>query len=193
MVSIWHLLDEMNSQSLCLLPGQNIQFIKNPAVRAIRLWNYTMAMARWSPRTTTGNRTRHRPSRLLPRRFLSLARIRYDGNIEIDLGRFLRVLCNLIKNAREAMPNGGILNLVTDLVENEVVIQIADTGVGMPADILSKLFEPFVTYGKSHGTGLGMAIATSVMDAHQGTITVSSVQGSGTTVELRLPAPGENA
>ena len=147
-VSIWHLLDELNSQSLCLLPGQNIQFIKD---------------------------------------------IRYDGNIKIDLGRFLRVLCNLIKNAREAMPNGGILNLVIDLVETEVVIRISDTGVGMPAEILAKLFEPFVTYGKSHGTGLGMAIAKSVVDAHQGTITVTSVQGSGTTVELRLPAPNETA
>ncbi len=147
-VSIWRLLDELNTQSLCLLPGHNIQFIKD---------------------------------------------IRYEGNINVDFGRFLRVLCNLIKNAREAMPHGGILNIVTDLVDNQVVIQISDTGVGMPADILAKLFEPFVTYGKSHGTGLGMAIAKSVVNAHEGTITVSSVQGSGTTVELRLPAPAETA
>jgi signal transduction histidine kinase len=147
-VSIWRLLDELNTQSLCLPPGHNIQFIKD---------------------------------------------IRYEGHINVDFGRFLRVLCNLIKNAREAMPHGGILNIVTDLVDNEVVIQISDTGVGMPADILAKLFEPFVTYGKSNGTGLGMAIAKSVVNAHEGTITVTSVQGSGTTVELRLPAPAETA
>ncbi len=143
-LSIWRLLDELNSQSLCLLPGHNIQLIKD---------------------------------------------IRYEGNINVDLGRFLRVLCNLIKNAREAMPSGGILNVVTDSADGHAVIQISDTGVGMPADILAKLFEPFVTYGKSHGTGLGMAIAKSVVTAHGGTIAVTSIQDSGTTVEIRLPLP----
>jgi signal transduction histidine kinase len=99
------------------------------------------------------------------------------------------VLCNLIKNAREAMPNGGILTITTDLVGNQVVIRISDTGIGIPAELLPKLFEPFVTHGKSHGTGLGMAIAKSVVTAHSGKISVSSVPGSGTTVDIRLPAP----
>ncbi|MGH8095599.1 MAG: ATP-binding protein [Chthoniobacterales bacterium] len=143
-VSIWRLLDELNTQSLSLLPGKNIQLVKD---------------------------------------------IRFEGNISVDFARFVRVLCNLIKNAREAMPNGGILTFSTELVDNQVVIRIADTGTGIPAEILSKVFEPFVTHGKSHGTGLGMAIAKSVVTAHQGTISVSSVPGSGTTVEIRLPAP----
>src|ERR1700730_4993856 len=143
-VSIWRLLDELNQQSLRLLPGHNIQFAKN---------------------------------------------IRYDGNVVVDLPRFIRVLCNLIKNAREAMPSGGILTISTDLVDQQVVIRISDTGTGIPADILPKLFEPFVTHGKSHGTGLGMAIAKSVVTAHQGKISVGSVPGSGTTVDIRLPAP----
>jgi signal transduction histidine kinase len=115
--------------------------------------------------------------------------LRYDGLLEVDLARFTRVLCNLIKNAREAMPGGGILALSSDLVEKEVVFRLSDTGCGIPADILPKLFEPFVTHGKSHGTGLGMAIAKSVIEAHEGEISVESVQGSGTTVEIRLPAP----
>lgn len=51
----------------------------------------------------------------------------------------------------------NFLRSVTGRLRDEVVIQISDTGVGMPADVLSKLFEPFVTYGNSHGTGLGMA------------------------------------
>jgi signal transduction histidine kinase len=93
----------------------------------------------------------------------------------------------LIKNAREAMTGGGILTLTTDLVQNQVVIRISDTGSGIPADIMPKLFEPFVTHGKSHGTGLGMAIAKSVIDAHGGKIAVASVQGNGTTVDVRLP------
>ena len=54
---------------------------------------------------------------------------------------------------------------------------------------IPRLFEPFVAHGKPHGTGLGLAIAKSVVEAHKGKISISSVQGSGTTVEIRLPAP----
>jgi signal transduction histidine kinase len=56
-------------------------------------------------------------------------------------------------------------------------------------DILPQLFEPFVTHGKPHGTGLGLAIAKSVVEAHKGKISISSVQGTGTSVEIRLPVP----
>ncbi len=142
-VSIWRLLDELSKQSLRLLPGQNIHFVKH---------------------------------------------IRYAGDLEIDLARFTRLMANLIKNASEAMPEGGILTLDTDLLEGEITLKLSDTGCGVPADILPKLFEPFVTHGKSHGTGLGMAIAKSIVEAHGGRITVSSVAGNGTTVEIRLPS-----
>ena len=128
--------------------------------------------------------------RLLPGNNIQFAKnIRYDGNVNVDLTRFIRVLCNLIKNAREAMPSGGILTISTDLVDKQVVIRISDTGVGIPPELLPKLFEPFVTHGKSHGTGLGLAMAKSVMTAHNGKISVSSVHGHGTTVDIRLPAP----
>jgi signal transduction histidine kinase len=143
-ISIWRLLDELNQQALRLLPGHNIQFVKN---------------------------------------------IRYDGNVFVDLPRFTRVLANLIKNAREAMPSGGILTISTDLVHGQVVIRISDTGIGIPPELLPRLFEPFVTHGKSHGTGLGMAIAKSVITAHNGKISIASVHGNGTTVDIRLPAP----
>ena len=128
--------------------------------------------------------------RLLPGQNIQFAKhIRYDGSVVVDLARFIRVLCNLIKNAREAMPSGGILTISTDLLDKQIVIRISDTGIGIPAELLPRLFEPFVTHGKSHGTGLGMAIAKSVVTAHNGKISVSSVEGSGTTVEIRLPAP----
>jgi signal transduction histidine kinase len=117
--------------------------------------------------------------------------LRYDGEIEVDLARFTRVLCNLIKNAREAMPSGGILTLETDRT-SEIVIRLSDTGCGIPPEILPTLFEPFVTHGKSHGTGLGMAIAKSIVNAHGGTISVASTPGNGTSVEIRLPAPAAN-
>ncbi len=143
-VSVWRLLDELNQQSLRLLPGKNIQFVK---------------------------------------------RIRYDGTIEIDLARFTRVLCNLIKNSREAMRNGGILTITTDLVKDQFVLRISDTGKGVSPEIMPRLFEPFVTHGKAHGTGLGLAIAKSVIEAHAGRISISSVHGRGATVDIRVPAP----
>jgi signal transduction histidine kinase len=146
LISIWGILDELNQQSLRLLPGKNIQFVKH---------------------------------------------IRYEGNVEIDRARFVRVLSNLIKNSREAMPGGGILTITTDLVQNEVALRISDTGSGIPAEVLPKLFEPFVTHGKANGTGLGLAIAKSVIEAHGGKISLSSVHGNGTTVEIRLPKPAE--
>ena len=146
LISIWGILDELNQQSLRLLPGKNIQFVKH---------------------------------------------IRYEGNVEIDRARFIRVLSNLIKNSREGMPGGGILTLTTDLVQDQVAIRISDTGVGIRSELLPKLFEPFVTHGKTNSTGLGLAIAKSVVEAHGGKISLSSVQGSGTTVDVRLPKPAE--
>ena len=114
--------------------------------------------------------------------------LRFEGVLDIDLARFTRVMSNLIKNASEAMKGGGILTLTTDLVQNQIVLRLSDTGCGIPSEILPKLFEPFVTHGKPHGTGLGMAIAKSIITAHEGKISVSSVPGNGTTVDIRLPA-----
>ena len=116
-------------------------------------------------------------------------RISYEGTINVDLARFTRVLCNLIKNAREAMPDGGILKLTIDAVPDQVVIRVTDTGCGIPEEVLAKVFEPFVSHGKANGTGLGMAIAKSVIDAHRGKISIGSIPGRGTTVDIRLPLP----
>ncbi len=126
--------------------------------------------------------------RLLPGKNIQFVRrTRYEGDIHIDLARFTRVLCNLIKNAREAMPSGGILTITTDRVQDQFVLRISDTGTGIAPEILPKLFEPFVAHGKSHGTGLGLAIAKSVIEGHGGKISISSVPGSGSTVDIRIP------
>src|SRR2546423_10379081 len=101
-------------------------------------------------------------------------------------------MCNpssLKKNSLESMDGGGILTITTDLVQDQVVLRISDTGVGIPPEILPRLFEPFMTHGKSSGTGLGLAIARSEEEAHSGKISLSSVYGSGTTVDIRLPKP----
>jgi signal transduction histidine kinase len=89
------------------------------------------------------------------------------------------------------MVGGGILTITTDLVQDQVVLRISDTGVGIPPEILPRLFEPFMTHGKLSGTGLGLAIGRSVVEAHGGKISLSSVYGSGTTIDIRLPKPRE--
>ncbi len=128
--------------------------------------------------------------RLLPGKNIQFVKhIRYDGEIELDLVRFSRMMGNLIKNATEAMNGGGILTMTTDLVQGQVVIRLSDTGCGIPHEITQKVFEPFVTHGKSHGTGLGLAIAKSIVEAHCGKISVASVPGNGTTVDIRIPEP----
>src|SRR2546423_2808097 len=103
-------------------------------------------------------------------------------------------MCNpssLKKNSLESMDGGGILTITTDLVQDQVVLRISDTGVGIPPEILPRLFEPFVTHGKTSGTGLGLAIAGSVVEAHGGKISISSVHGNGATIDIRLPKPNE--
>src|SRR4029453_1946667 len=117
--------------------------------------------------------------------------IRSRGNIGIYRARFVRMVARLIKNSREAMIGGGILTITTDLVQDQVVLRISDTGVGIPPEILPRLFEPFVTHGKTSGTGLGLAIARSVVEAHGGKISISSVHGNGATIDIRLPKPSE--
>jgi len=113
--------------------------------------------------------------------------LRYAGLIAVDRARFQRVLGNLIKNAREAMPAGGVLSIKVERTDDRLRLRVGDTGVGIPEEILPKLFEPFVTHGKANGTGLGMAIAKSVVEAHEGKITVASVRGRGTEIEISLP------
>jgi signal transduction histidine kinase len=110
-----------------------------------------------------------------------------EGWILADLSRFSRMLLNLAKNSIEAMEHGGELVLRTDPGTDRVVFTIADTGCGIPPEIRARLFEPFVTAGKHGGTGLGMAIVKSVVDAHQGVITVESEPGRGTSMHISIP------
>lgn len=113
--------------------------------------------------------------------------VRYTGTLSLDVDRFTRVLLNLFKNAVEAMPSGGTLTLGVDEEANQVVFTVADTGCGIPEYILPRIFEPFVTHGKAQGTGLGMAIARSIVEAHGGVISVASTPGQGTCFTLHVP------
>ncbi len=116
--------------------------------------------------------------------------ILYNGEIEVDYDRMLRVFSNLVRNARQAMKKmeGGRLILRVQRTDNGVAFEVADTGCGIPKEVLPRVFEPFVTHGKAHGTGLGLAIAKSIVDAHGGTIHVRSTEGAGATFAINMPA-----
>lgn len=112
-----------------------------------------------------------------------------DSSIHQIIGdkiKLQEVFLNLLKNAYEAaLPNKTIC-LEAFLENNIVVVQIQDTGCGIPAELLPTIFEPYVTY-KEHGTGLGLAICNQVIKAHGGSIAVNSSLGDGTTFSVSLP------
>ena len=127
----------------------------------------------------------------LPRRGIVVERlIDFHGIVRVDVQRFERALLNIIKNAREAMPRGGRLRLAVWLREPWVVFEIEDNGRGMTPEVAAMIFEPFFTHGKPEGTGLGMPMARSVVDAHGGTIQVQSQPGQGTRFEVQIPLDG---
>jgi signal transduction histidine kinase len=115
--------------------------------------------------------------------------ISYRGELEADRYRLLRVFGNLIRNAREAMgmkEGSRIVFLVEQAGSNNIRFVVADNGPGIPSQLLPQIFEPFVTHGKADGTGLGLAISKAVVEAHHGTIMVTSSE-KGTTFQINLP------
>jgi PAS domain S-box-containing protein len=124
--------------------------------------------------------------------------------VEADLGQLNQVLMNLCLNARDAMPEGGRLSVLADnVVLNEksaqfqvsearagefVRLRVADTGYGIPAEILPQIFEPFFTTKEiGKGTGLGLAMVFGIVKQHQGWITCTSAPGSGARFDIYLP------
>ena len=113
--------------------------------------------------------------------------LRFTGKVKLDQDKMMRVFYNIAGNAADAMPNGGSLTVRTGPADGAVKIEFVDNGSGMPPEIKAKVFEPFVTYGKKHGTGLGMAIVKKIVDDHHGRIEIDSEVGKGTTVRLFIP------
>jgi signal transduction histidine kinase len=113
--------------------------------------------------------------------------VQYKGIVRLDQDKILRVLYNIAGNARDAMPEGGSLTVTTIEHSGYVRIDFTDTGTGMPEEVKNRIFEPFMTFGKKHGTGLGMAIVKKVIDDHNGKIEIDSVMGKGTTISIYLP------
>jgi len=97
-----------------------------------------------------------------------------------------RVIENLVLNAIDAMPKGGVLTFLTTTADRFAVFELSDTGAGLTPEECDRLFTPYYTT-KQHGTGLGLAIVQSVVSDHGGKITVSSQKDQGTTFHVELP------
>jgi CheY-like chemotaxis protein len=124
--------------------------------------------------------------------------------VNADAGMMDQVLMNLTVNARDAMPNGGLLSIETSAVTFEesdkgqspqirpgafVCMSVSDTGCGMSEKLLTRIFEPFFTTKEAgKGTGLGLATVFGIVNQHQGWIAVYSEVGHGTTFRVYLPA-----
>ncbi len=111
----------------------------------------------------------------------------YTGPATIDVEKMVRVFYNLAGNAADAMKDGGTLTIATSRRDRNLVIDVTDTGSGIPEEIRARIFEPFFTHGKRHGTGLGLAIVKKIIDDHQGRLEVESKVDKGTTMRMILP------
>jgi signal transduction histidine kinase/ActR/RegA family two-component response regulator len=125
-------------------------------------------------------------------------------SVEVDPGQLEQVLVNLAMNARDAMPNGGTLQVETAVLDVErpyfqmpsgryVRLKITDSGVGMPPDVLSQIFEPFFTTKGNRGTGLGLSSVYGIVKQSGGYIWCDSTPGQGSTFTIYLKPAAGNA
>jgi PAS domain S-box-containing protein len=115
-------------------------------------------------------------------------------NVMLDRHMIEQVLMNLILNAVQAMKDGGGLTIRTSVVEGVCLIEVRDTGSGIPPAVLPRIFDPFfTTKSEGEGTGLGLSVSLGIVERHGGKILVDSEVGKGTTFTLCLPVSRERS
>jgi len=113
--------------------------------------------------------------------------------VQADANLLQQALVNVVLNAIEATPTGGEIRVSPSARDTEVVIRVSDTGSGIPRDQLEQVFKPFYTTRSQGGTGLGLSITREIVERHGGRVSIESLEGMGTTVELRLRRDGSPA
>jgi len=109
------------------------------------------------------------------------------GPVPIDWDHLQAAIVNLLRNAAEAMPDGGQVLVSTAREGDEVLVRVLDTGAGIPPDVQPRIFDPYFSTKKT-GTGLGLPTVRRVVEEHGGSLTFTSEPGKGTQFTLRLPA-----
>jgi signal transduction histidine kinase len=107
--------------------------------------------------------------------------------LDVDPARIREVISNLLTNALRHTPRDGKVELSAALAGDQVEVTVHDTGIGIPTDQLDRIFDRFYRSPDSPGSGLGLPIAKSLVEAHRGTITATSDAEGGTTIRVRLP------
>ena len=115
-----------------------------------------------------------------------------EPQLIVDSEKIQRAFVNIISNSIEAIPTTGTIEVKSSTQEPNVLIQFHDSGIGIPRRVLERMFSPLNTT-KAKGMGLSLAICKRIVEAHNGKITIDSVEGKGTTVSLLLPIKGKPA
>ena len=111
----------------------------------------------------------------------------FPGPVIMDESRMFRVFLNLADNAWKAMPSGGLFRIKVWKADQTLKIEASDTGVGMSPEVQRRIFEPFFSSSEQGGTGLGMSIVKSIVEAHHGVVSFASEPKKGTVFRLSLP------
>jgi signal transduction histidine kinase len=105
-----------------------------------------------------------------------------------DATHLQQVVVNLVSNAVQSMPEGGILTVQTRVIDTSVAVSVADTGAGMSEELRTKIFDPFFTTKEiGRGTGLGLAVLHGIVESHHGHVSVTSSPGKGSCFDVRFP------
>jgi PAS domain S-box-containing protein len=122
----------------------------------------------------------------IPKKVSVVKQVAYSSKMKVDSDKLERVFINLVKNAVDAMPDGGSISIIGKEENDYLELSFADTGIGIPDEALPKIFLPLSTT-KAQGMGFGLAICKRIVEAHGGTIRFKTSKGKGTTFTVTLP------
>jgi len=122
----------------------------------------------------------------IPKSVRIVNRTKASARVRVDVQKMKRVFINIIKNAVDAMPEGGKLTIESKETKGGLCVSFTDTGVGIPQEVAKKLWKPLFTT-KATGMGLGLSICKRIVEAHEGSVSLESAEGKGTTVTVTVP------
>ncbi len=117
-------------------------------------------------------------------------KIETDAVAEVDESNLYNVFLQLARNACDSMPEGGNIFVTATQVNNDIIIEFVDEGIGIPSSVSVEAFEPMFTQGKENASGLGLSIAKKIVEDHNGNISIEGELGEGTKVSISFPIVG---